>query len=574
MAQAEIGALRVRLAMDAGEFTKGAKEAEGTLDRLANKFGLSANTIKLAGAAVAASMVALASSIALGIKMSIDNADKMDELAQKLGLTVEELTRLKYASEIAGVPMESLTIAIKKMSVAMQEISTGEAGSGAARALAGLGVAVTDSTGALRSASDVMIDIADKFSQMKDGAQKTAVAMMIFGKSGAEIIPFLNQGRDGIKQLTDEADKLGITLSGKTAAAAGKFNENLDRVTANFGAFFNQLAERVLPALVSYTNYLVTSTNEHSVLRSMVDGLAAAFKVFLTAIIAVDTALQVMISNASQAMQFMGNMKMGELSKAWENLGNIVGGTTEKVNAGIKASQELWSGWVTNIEDSGKRAPAAFAPIIAGTKQVSEAQRELNRLIQEGVNLAKATRDPTQIMVDQQKAIQAALNASKISAGQAADAMKRASMVSINAYAGMASQIGNNLASIFGESKAVAIAVALINTAEAVTKTLATYGATPWGIALAATAAAAGLAQVAQIRKTTKGGGGGGGGESVDSGAGAGGGGAGQQAPGPSAGTLTVQGINPTGMFSGDVVRAMAEAFLQYQRDGGQVIIQ
>jgi len=69
---------------------------------------------------------------------------------------------------------------------------------------------------------------------------------------------------------------------------------------------------------------------------------------------------------------------------------------------------------------------------------------------------------------------------------------------------------GQAFATLFPKSKAVAIANAVINTAESVTKTLATYGATPWGIAAAAAAAAAGAVQIATIRSANIGGGGGG----------------------------------------------------------------
>ena len=62
---------------------------------------------------------------------------------------------------------------------------------------------------------------------MEDGAGKTALAIKLFGKSGADLIPLLNQGRAGIKELTDEAAKLGIVISTETAAKAEQFNDTL-----------------------------------------------------------------------------------------------------------------------------------------------------------------------------------------------------------------------------------------------------------------------------------------------------------------------------------------------------------
>jgi hypothetical protein len=157
------------------------------------------------------------------------------------------------------------------------------------------------------------------------------------------------------------------------------------------------------------------------------------------------------------------------------------------------------------------------APIIQSTQRMAEAQRAANaelreqeRLIKQGVALVEATRSPQEILAEKAKLLDIALKNNAISAEQFGAAMQRATAISLNAYVGMAAGIANNLATAFGNSKAFAIAAAIINTAESVTKTLATYGATPWGLALAASAAAAGAAQIATIKSTNKGGGGGG----------------------------------------------------------------
>src|SRR5690606_38527124 len=66
-------------------------------------------------------------------------------------------------------------------------------------------------------------------------------------------------------------------------------------------------------------------------------------------------------------------------------------------------------------------------------------------------------------------------------------------------------QLTGALGKMFGDSKEFAIAEAIINTAQAITKTLAQYGATPWGLAAAGVAAASGAAQIATIARTNKG---------------------------------------------------------------------
>ena len=49
---------------------------------------------------------------------------------------------------------------------------------------------------------------------LPDGAEKTALAIELFGKSGADLIPFLNQGREGVGALTAELQDLGVQIGG------------------------------------------------------------------------------------------------------------------------------------------------------------------------------------------------------------------------------------------------------------------------------------------------------------------------------------------------------------------------
>jgi hypothetical protein len=118
---------------------------------------------------------------------------------------------------------------------------------------------------------------------------------------------------------------------------------------------------------------------------------------------------------------------------------------------------------------------------------------------------------PQELLEKKSRALNAALAETKITASQFSAAMQKSAFIAANSYAGMASEIAGNLATAFGNSKAFAIASAVINTAQSVTKSLAEYGGTPWGWAAAAAAAAAGAAQIATIRSTTKNSGGGGG---------------------------------------------------------------
>jgi TP901 family phage tail tape measure protein len=124
--------------------------------------------------------------------------------------------------------LEALGGSLEKLSKHM--FAAADKGGDSAAAFERLGISVKDSSGHLRNIEDVMRDLAGKFAGMEDGAAKTALSMQLFGKSGAVMIPLLNQGSEGLAKMTEEARKLGITIDGETSKAAEEFHDNLVRL--------------------------------------------------------------------------------------------------------------------------------------------------------------------------------------------------------------------------------------------------------------------------------------------------------------------------------------------------------
>lgn len=248
MSNAVIGALRVTLGLDSAQFEKGANEAAGKAKMLGDKL-----KVGLAAASVAASAALVA--IGDGVRDALNEADQMGLMAQKIGIPVEELSKLSYAAKLSDVSMGSLQASVKKLSTLMSQAASGN--KKAAETLASVGVSAVDAHGKVRPASEVIAQLSDVFSKMPDGAEKTALAMQLFGKSGLEMIPFLNSGRQSIQDLMTEAQQFGLVISGETAEAANNFNDNLDRLSSVVRGISVQLAAALAPALQTITDALI-----------------------------------------------------------------------------------------------------------------------------------------------------------------------------------------------------------------------------------------------------------------------------------------------------------------------------
>ena len=165
--------------------------------------------------------------------------DAMSKLAQQTGVSVESFSALSYAANLAGVNQEKLSSAIVKLSKNMSDASQGisEAGKG----FDALGISVKNANGTLKSSDQVLSEVAAKFAGYKGGAEKTALAVNIFGKAGAKLIPLLNGGADGLARLKEEAERFGVVIDTQAAKAAEEFNDNLTKLKAASEGARNQL---------------------------------------------------------------------------------------------------------------------------------------------------------------------------------------------------------------------------------------------------------------------------------------------------------------------------------------------
>ncbi|MEW6647822.1 MAG: phage tail tape measure C-terminal domain-containing protein [Pseudomonadota bacterium] len=186
----------------------------------------------------------------------IDFQDQMGKLAQKTGITTESLSTLSYVAELNGTNLDALSVGIKSLSTGLSEAAKGS--KEYATMFDALGVGVQDASGALRGSEQVLLDVADRFAGMEDGATKTALAVKLFGESGMQMIPMLNNGAAAIKAMQEEARKFGVEVSGDAAKASAEFNDNMLRLKTSAEGLGRSLSNSALPSLVTFTDFLVT----------------------------------------------------------------------------------------------------------------------------------------------------------------------------------------------------------------------------------------------------------------------------------------------------------------------------
>ena len=241
---ATIGSLSVNIDANTTGLSAGLTSAEKQTKQFQAQLGALGDKLKVVGPLAAAAGAAFAVGM---VKSVADAADALGDLSERTGIAVEDLSRLQYVAQLSGSSAEGMNAAIIKLS---QGIANGNP------AFEAMGVAVKNADGSLRSQSDVLNDVADKFATYRDGTAKTALAMQLFGKAGAEMVGVLNQGSAGIKELADESDRLGNTISTKTAEQAARFNDNLDKLSIAAGGVARTIAGPLIEGLADLTGGL------------------------------------------------------------------------------------------------------------------------------------------------------------------------------------------------------------------------------------------------------------------------------------------------------------------------------
>lgn len=400
---AVIGALRAVLGIDTAQFETGLKSASSKL----GGFGVAAAG---AAAAAAAAFVAVGAAVGVALSRTIDDMDKLNKTSQKLGIPVEQLSALAYAADLSDVSFEQLSKGVGKLNKAMVE-AAGKPMSDAANAFRALGVSATDSSGKMKSSEVVMGEIAGKFEGLKDGAGKTAVAMALFGKAGADLIPLLNSGKEGLAEMNAEAAQFGAIVSGTAAKQAEVFNDNLTRLGYAVKGVIVQTAERLLPILVDVSTKMVEAAKNSSALEVVVATLSFSMKGLITTGVLVSATMQALGDTLSIIWGGLARLIKGDVAGAFEHLKTKASDIATTATATMATLDATWKG-----SQSGAEGAAA------STTKAAAAQKEFNFAAMAGKNAVDTFLD------SQTKSI-AARQAELLTDGMAAGAKERLRVV-------------------------------------------------------------------------------------------------------------------------------------------------
>lgn len=266
------------------------------ISQISGEVAQKTKAVSAAAAAFGAAMIGNAVSAA-------KSSDELLTLSRNTGVSVEELQKMQYASELVDVSLDQMTGSLKKLVMKMSSGSD---------VFDQLGVSIYDANGEMRDVNDVWYDSLRALSKVENETERDALAMEIFGKSAMDLSGIIDDGGAALKKYGEEAEDAGLIMSKEAAQDAAELNDEIDKLKSTFKMSMTQmgasLAKQLLPALQKLADKVtkvlqwfssLNGTTQKTIL--IVAGLVAA----ISPVAAIISKITSVVSGLSSAFTFL-----------------------------------------------------------------------------------------------------------------------------------------------------------------------------------------------------------------------------------------------------------------------------
>jgi len=173
---------------------------------------------------------------AFAIVSTAEYGDKLDELADRTGLSTDALQKLAYGASFSGITMDELAASLNY--------------------LAKQGVKDVYAT---------TLAIADQVQALKEQGRDTeasALAMEKFGRSGGALVAWLKTGKKGLKDFADEAERTGMVMSPEDIERSEKFADTLQRLGFAFDGLRREIGSSFFEPVIAGMEWATTKVRQ------------------------------------------------------------------------------------------------------------------------------------------------------------------------------------------------------------------------------------------------------------------------------------------------------------------------
>ena len=272
-------------------------KAQTRVGKFKDKAGKALGAVKTAAKGLAiGGAVALVGFGTAAVKNFLDTGEAIDKMAKRTGFSVESLGELKFAAEQSGASIDDIEKGSKRLSSSILDAQQGL--STATMAFDALGLSAEQFKG-LNPEQQFQL-VAGALGGVEDASTRAALAQEVFGKAGTALLPLFAEGADGMDALRQQAQDLGIVMSGDAAAGAASFNDSMNELKSAALGVFKGFASQLLPKLAEFARWLVDKKPEIVAFFNKVkDATAPFFEAFKSGVAVIFPILKKPLSSSS-----------------------------------------------------------------------------------------------------------------------------------------------------------------------------------------------------------------------------------------------------------------------------------
>lgn len=260
------------------------------------KFEGGVNRLISLGKKLAATYLTLEAVKGLGrmVKSVADFGDQLDETSKKIGLSTDAIQKFGYAAKLSGVEQGTFNAGLKIFSR-----NIGEAKNGSKSAIQSFKDLNLDPK-KFKSNEEGFLAVAEAISKVPDPARQAALAMGVFGRSGAEFLPVFEGGSEELQRLAQRFEALGGLMGPEAIKNAREFNDAWDDIGVIFKGVKNEIGSALLPALrdlaLGFTQwYIENRKNIKQKIHEYIDRISKSLKNLKTTLKALAAIIAVLI---------------------------------------------------------------------------------------------------------------------------------------------------------------------------------------------------------------------------------------------------------------------------------------
>ena len=236
------GDITWNIGADLKGFQKGVDSAKKQAKGVASSI---AKNSKAIGASLAVVGGAITATLGKTVQHFAAIGDQIQKMSIKTGVSTEALSQLGFVAEQSGTSIEVLGKAFKNQADFLEDARDGLSTS--TDAMEKLGLSMDDFEG--KNPEEVFMMLSESIASIEDPMQRAALANDVFKRSGSELLPMFASGAAGIREMREEAERLGISMSQEQADSAAKFTDTLNSLKKSFSGIALQIGSALVPIL-------------------------------------------------------------------------------------------------------------------------------------------------------------------------------------------------------------------------------------------------------------------------------------------------------------------------------------